>query len=98
DCDRSELLEPLNRHVQQWDPDVILSDWGDSYIFPLLTLVSRQSKIPLALSRDPERGIAGSVQRSFYTYGRVVYQGGIQRLFGRWHFDTKNSFTVWETG
>ncbi len=98
DCDRVELLESLNRHIHQWDPDVILSDWGDSFIFPLLTLLSRQSKIPLKLSRDPDRGIGGSVQRSFYTYGRVVYQGGVQRLFGRWHFDTKNSFMVGETG
>jgi len=98
DCDRTELLESLNRHIHQWDPDVILSDWGDSFIFPLMTLLSRQSKIPLQLSRDPDRGIGGTVQRSFYTYGRVVYQGGVQRLFGRWHFDTKNSFMVGETG
>ncbi len=98
ESDRLELLEHLNRHINQWDPDVILSDWGDSYIFPLLTLLSREFKIPLKLSRDPDRGIAGSAQRSFYTYGRVVYQGGVQRLFGRWHFDTKNSFTVDETG
>lgn len=96
--DRLELLEHLNRHINEWDPDVILSDWGDSYIFPLLTLLSRESGIPLRLSRDPARGIGGSASRSFYTYGRVVYQGGIQRLFGRWHFDTKNSFTVDETG
>jgi len=98
ECDRLELLEHLNRHINQWDPDVILSDWGDSYILPLLTLLSRESGIPLKLSRDPERGIGGKVSRSFYTYGRVVYQGGVQRLFGRWHFDTKNSFTVGETG
>ena len=46
----------------------------------------------------PNAVSAASVSRSFYTYGRVVYQGGVQRLFGRWHFDTKNSFTVGETG
>ncbi len=98
DPDDPEFIESLNRHVNQWDPDVILSDWGDSYILPLLTLASRKSKIPLKLSRDPDRGIGGSASRSFYTYGRVVYQGGVQRLFGRWHFDAKNSFTVGETG
>src|ERR1019366_10255836 len=58
----------------------------------------RKSSIPLKLSRDPDRGIGGTAQRSFYTYGRVVYQGGVQRLFGRWHFDTRNSFMVGETG
>jgi DNA polymerase elongation subunit (family B) len=91
-----ELLETLNRHIAQYDPDVILSEWGDSYLFPRLTLLSQKAGVPLKLSRDAQRGIEGFAGRSYFTYGRTIYQGGAQYLFGRWHLDIQNSFTLRE--
>jgi DNA polymerase elongation subunit (family B) len=96
--DPGEMIETLNRHIAEWDPDIILSDWGDSYIFPRLALLSRRSRIPLKLSRDSARGMAGREARSFFTYGRTVYQGGAQYLFGRWHLDMQNSLTLRHCG
>jgi DNA polymerase elongation subunit (family B) len=92
-----EVITTLNQQIAAWDPDVILSDWGDSYILPRLRQMSAQSGIPLKLSRDPNRSIAGRGSRSFFTYGRTIYQGGAQYLFGRWHLDVLNSFTIGET-
>ncbi len=91
-----EMLETLNRHIAEWDPDVIVSEWGDSYLLPRLSLLSQQTGVPLKLSRDPLRSIAGFSGRSYFTYGRTIYQGGAQYLFGRWHLDIHNSFTLRE--
>jgi DNA polymerase elongation subunit (family B) len=95
--DPAELIGGLNRHIAGWDPDVILSGWGDSFILPRLRMLSAKCGVPLKLSRDPNRGIAGKGSRSFFTYGRTIYQGGAQYLFGRWHLDMLNSFTLGET-
>jgi len=98
ETDPAGLIETLNRHIQMWDPDVILSDWGDSFILPRLQMLSEKCGIPLNLSRDPLRSVAGRASRSFFTYGRTIYQGGAQYLFGRWHLDMQNSFTLGATG
>lgn len=93
-----EQLESLAGRLKSWDPDVITSDWGDSHVLPLLDIASRRLGRALPLSRDPVRGMAGRGERSFYTYGRTVYQTGIRYLFGRWHIDLQNSFLMKETG
>src|ERR1051326_6650540 len=43
--DPKEQIEALNRHIAEFDPDVILSDWGDSYIFPRLTLLAQKVNV-----------------------------------------------------
>ena len=93
-----DLAEAVSRHVERWDPDVILSDWGDSYILPRLALLAARTGTALRLSREPGRGMAGRGSRSFYTYGRTVYQNMSRTLFGRWHLDSDNSFMLRETG
>jgi DNA polymerase elongation subunit (family B) len=93
-----EQLVTLARRLREWDPDVIESEWGDSVLMPLLDRLAREERVPLPFSRDPGRGMAGRGERSFYTYGRAVYQGGARYLFGRWHLDRRNSFMLRETG
>lgn len=92
-----EQLETLRSRLREWDPDVIMSDWGDSFVLPHLDRLALECRQKLQLSRDPERGMAGRGERSFYTYGRTAYQGGARYLFGRWHLDRKNSFLLRET-
>jgi DNA polymerase-2 len=38
-----------------------------------------------------------SAGRSYFSYGRVVYQAPSYPFFGRWHLDSKNSFILTET-
>ncbi len=93
-----EQLESLARCLKDLDPDVLTTDWGDSYLIPQLLRLAEKVGRPLPFSRDPERGVAGKSSRSFNTYGRTVYQSGARTFFGRWHLDLKNSFTLKESG
>lgn len=93
-----DQLETLARRLRALDPDVLTTDWGDSVLLPELERRSLEERIPLGLSRDPARRDDGKRKdRSFFTYGRAVYQGGARYLFGRWHLDAKNSFMMKET-
>lgn len=96
--DGAELLNSLNRLLQKHDPDVIVSRYGDSYILPRLRRLADTYGVPLALNRDDAAGITSKQARSFFTYGRIVYQAGAQILHGRWHLDVANSFVIEETG
>lgn len=92
-----EQIETLRSRLKEWDPDVIMSEWGDSFLLPHLDRLARQCGQNLQFSRDPQRGMAGRGERSFLTYGRTVYQASSLFLFGRWHLDRKNSFLLRET-
>ncbi|OIO08419.1 MAG: hypothetical protein AUJ52_08280 [Elusimicrobia bacterium CG1_02_63_36] len=93
-----DQLETLALRLREWDPDLILTEWGDSWLMPQLELWSEKYKVPLPLSRDAGRGVVGGGGRSFYTYGRTVYQMGVRYLSGRWHIDARNSFMHKESG
>lgn len=98
DAEGAELLRSLNSLLEKHDPDVIVSRYGDSYILPRLRRLADTCGIPLAMNRDDAAGITSKQARSFFTYGRIVYQAGAQILHGRWHLDVANSFVVEETG
>ncbi len=94
------LLRELAGFLRRCDPDLILSDWGDEHILPLLWRWSRQYRCPLPLDRDPTpppRHLTPQ-GRSYFSYGRIVYQGPSVPCYGRWHVDRRNSFFYRETG
>jgi DNA polymerase-2 len=92
-----DQLETLSQRLKKWDPDVILSDWGDTFLLPHLDALAKKAKQDMPWSRDPDKNMVGRAERSFYTYGRTIYQGGAKYLFGRWHLDARNSFLLKET-
>jgi DNA polymerase-2 len=48
---------------------------------------------------DPERGgIRRARERSYFSYGRVVFRAAAHTFSGRWHVDARNSFLFGETG
>jgi DNA polymerase-2 len=48
---------------------------------------------------DPERGgIRRTRERSYFSYGRVIFRAAGHTLSGRWHVDARNSFLFGETG
>jgi DNA polymerase-2 len=48
---------------------------------------------------DPERGgIRRARERSYFSYGRVIFRAAGHTLSGRWHVDARNSFLFGETG
>jgi DNA polymerase elongation subunit (family B) len=92
----TDLLEALDRWLRRYDPDIILTEWGDSYLFPRLRQLAATCGRPLPLNRDLGTGIKTRRPRSYMTYGQIVYTAGGSYLRGRWHLDTTNSFTYEE--
>ncbi|MDR5694177.1 MAG: DNA polymerase domain-containing protein [Armatimonadota bacterium] len=91
-----DLLESLRSLFTRYDPDIILTEWGDSFLIPRLERLSRITGIPLPFNR--ERTTLARRGYSFYTYGRWIYRAGAQLFRGRLHVDTVNSFLMGESG
>ena len=97
--DAPGLVRELARWLRRADPDLVLSDWGDEVIIPTVWRWSREYGAPLPLDREanpaPRRFNNG---RSYFSYGRIVYQGSSAPFAGRWHLDRRNSFYYREAG
>ena len=78
----------LKRH----DPDLILTEYGDSTILPRLRQQAARLKLTLALNRDPDAEIQQTKGRSYMSYGRILFKDSTTTLFGRLHIDRRNSF------
>lgn len=96
--DPAEFLQTVEALLQRHDPDILLADWGDSYILPRLLRMSAQMRVSLSLNRDPAHAIGTRVPRSYVSYGRVLAHAGARTLYGRLHLDRQNSFALSETG
>jgi DNA polymerase II len=98
--DPVELLGQLNAFLTRYDPDLILTDYGDTAIFPALLRLARRHRMPLALDREPAPVARRLVTegRSFFTYGKMLYFPPAYPLYGRWHIDRAHSFLYHETG
>jgi DNA polymerase II len=80
------------RLLKREDPDVILSEWGDSTILPLLGQQAERLKFRLPLNRDDSASVHQSRGRSYTSYGRILFKASATTLFGRIHVDKQNSF------
>jgi DNA polymerase-2 len=95
--DPAEVVRSLQRMLQRYDPDVILTEWGDAVLLPGLVQAAARTGQTLALNRDPTRPLRVRRPRSYVTYGQVVHQAGARLLAGRWHIDLRNSFIYAES-
>jgi len=91
-----EVLEALNWHFHRCDPDIVLTDYGDSVLMPKITELAQRYKVPLLLNRDQDAGYVTTKESSFFQYGKIVHKDGAFELAGRWHVDATNSMTVAE--
>jgi DNA polymerase-2 len=82
----------LRHLLQQHDPDLLLTDWGDSTILPRVRRQAEQLGIEIPLNRDPDVQVQQSRSRSYMSYGRILFKDSATTLFGRLHIDTQNSF------
>ncbi|MDE3179854.1 MAG: hypothetical protein KGM47_09355, partial [Acidobacteriota bacterium] len=81
----------FERLLRAYDPDVIVSEWGDAVLFPSLLRQARQSKIRLSLNRG-DAPVERNRARSYMSYGRILFKESSTTLLGRLHIDTQNSF------
>jgi DNA polymerase elongation subunit (family B) len=95
----AKTIIEFNALVERADPDLILSERGDTVLFPTLLSLARSVRLDLRLDRDrvkTERKIE-TEGRTYLSYGKVIYKGPSYPLFGRWHIDRRNSFAYHET-
>ena len=85
------LLTNLRALLTRYDPDLLLTTWGDTWLLPLLLEKAQQYHIDLPLNREPGRQIRWQKERSFFSYGQIVYRGQQIHLFGRCHIDRHNA-------
>ena len=81
----------LERLLRVHDPDMILSEWGDSTLFPALIRQAGKLGLTLSLNRDAHPAEHRRA-RSYMSYGRILFKGSTTTMFGRLHVDTQNSF------
>jgi DNA polymerase II len=85
------LLVGLRADLRRFDPDVILTAWGDTWLLPLLMKRSQESGLPLPLNRDESQAIQERKECTYFSYGQIVYRGAQVLLRGRWHLDRHNA-------
>jgi DNA polymerase elongation subunit (family B) len=98
--DEEQKLLKLSETVKELDPDIILTDGGDSYLFSYLLQRATVSNVlgKFVLSRD-EVPFAPKLRpgRTFFSYGRTFYKAPTVRLYGRIHIDAGNTFILNES-
>ncbi len=92
---RRPLLINLRALIQRHDPDLILTDWGDTWLLPQLLRQSEKYHIALGLNREKQRGVGWRDERTYFSYGQIVFRGQQIHLFGRCHIDRKNAM-LWD--
>lgn len=89
------LLINLRALLRQYDPDLLLTAWGDTWLLPHLLELSRRLGITLPLNRQSGRGVAQRPERTYFSYGQIIFRGRQVHLFGRWHIDRCNGM-MWD--
>lgn len=93
-----KLLSCLNAALLQYDPDVILTSYGDVWLFSYLEKISKETGIPFNPNRDLTQTVRRKKEISFHNYGQAHYRSEQVHLFGRWHIDDRNCMTFGDYG
>jgi DNA polymerase I len=98
--DEAEKLLQLTRVVRDLDPDIIVTNGGDSFFFSYLLQRAIASNVQdkFILSRDEIPFVPKSQRgKTFFSYGRTFYKAPTVRLYGRVHVDAGNTFILNES-
>lgn len=88
------FLVNLQALLNIYDPDVILTRFGDTWLFPFLS----ERALLFNPNRDEQMKVEFRRERSLFAYGQVLYRGAQALLFGRWHIDRCNALLFGEIG
>lgn len=85
------MLESLGAHLRRYDPDVLLTDYGDGHLLPYLSSLARAQGADLPLNRDERMQIRSRRAQSRFSYGKMMFQPESHWLFGRLHVDRQSA-------
>ena len=92
------FVQALQHAIKDVNPDLVLTQGGDSLHLSVLQRLSDAAKTPLSLSRKPSRLEARTASRTVHSYGQVKRKDGYFPMHGRMHIDLRSSFIVREGG
>jgi DNA polymerase-2 len=90
-----ELLLELRRELARQEPDLLLTEGGDSFDLPWLyrrAEAHRLSEERFFLGREPASFRPTRPASSYESYGKILHQDAAFPLPGRFHLDRENSF------
>lgn len=96
--DERGLIATVSHLLATYDPDFVITNWGDDRIFDYLRKLALRHKLPFNPNRDATRTPAYRKAHSYRQYGRIMYRGPQTHLFGRFHIDRHNAMTYGEYG
>jgi len=85
------LLASLESTLKTYDPDLILTSWGDTWLLPSLLTDKKLANFPLSLNREAGQDVIQHKERTYFSYGQIVYRGQQVSLRGRLHIDRHNA-------
>ncbi|MEW6503312.1 MAG: DNA polymerase domain-containing protein [Chloroflexota bacterium] len=88
------FLANLQALLGNYDPDIIVTRYGDTWLFPFLG----EHAPSFNPNRDEQMKVEYRRERSLFAYGQVLYRGAQALLFGRWHIDRCNAALFSEIG
>ena len=94
--DEAEMIVELNLEVARANPDLIITEKGDSFELPYLHHRAALHGIDLQLGREKDILPEGK-GKSYFSYGRILYKPRGYRLAGRLHLD-RSIFLLREGG
>jgi DNA polymerase-2 len=93
------MLRELQRLLRRRDPDVIVTENGDSFVLPYLYGLARRLGLEdFTLGREGSDSRPTRKERTCFSYGRVIHKNAAYYLKGRLHIDRSNSFLFQEGG
>lgn len=81
----------LDMYIACYDPDIILTKWGDTWLFPWLLDYAKRHGVRFNPNRVSRYEVLRRKAFSYHTYGRVLHRGQQVHLVGRWHVDQTNA-------
>lgn len=93
--DENDMICELSQLVSKEDPDIIITNGGDSFDIPYL--YRRAGSMGISFQPGRSKNIAPGKDRSYFSYGRILYKPQGHIFSGRLHLD-RASFMFREGG
>jgi len=94
-----DLLASLESEITKIDPDFIITQDGDSFLYSYLIARAELSKTYISLNRENMPIVKPAKDgTSYFSYGRIHFKPSSVYLYGRVNLDMHNSFIWHEAG
>jgi DNA polymerase elongation subunit (family B) len=99
--DEADKLLALVETMRDSDPDFVVTNDGDTFLFPYLAKRAEANGVADRLTLGRDGGalkLPSKSGTSYFSYGRIHYKPSAMKLRGRIHIDVNTSFAYSEAG